>query len=523
MAYEDTPLVPTQRTLRMVLGQDGDTGVEAHAKLDRIKDDTQATLTDTAQMQPIVGSASSYTTGTIGGDLVLLNTLLNNANVDTDAILALLNDGGFGLQAIQNAITAARAVIDDTNTKIGTPTDTDIATDIANVQTVADSSETKIDGIITTLGTPATTSLGADNAEIISKIDQMQNNTRTTVAMLTEMEVPHTGTDYFLIQLNNFDDVGNMLALNSLPTVTVKTFNGVDRTNNLVDDSNNPSSTMILDSLGRYHIRYAVAYDAVVNEGLLFTFTLKEGNPEVTRTIDRLSRVVEEVSSTFTANDRITLGEVLADTDSLQSTQVPAIDTRLTNTQTTVNADYALDQVIDGKADTIIADLDVVKNKDTSATFDQSTDSLEALSERLDGLASDIAGITAVSSVTQSFLAKKISGSLAQGASELVNLGTAEGVRSPSSKIVELKVIPTTTTSTNFTVEVFEDSAATKLFARYKKAKANKGDLAIRVNLNYYNQDSTPSNNIYVKITNVADSSTSTFNVEVRGDIIELV
>lgn len=521
MSYEDTPLTPEQRTLRKVVGQDGDTGVEAHAKLDRIKSDTYETLADTSTMQPLIGLGSSYVTGTVGGDTTLIHDLIQIADGNIDEIEALLRDAGFGVAAIKAAIDLVQADTTNLLSTIGAPRDADIATDIENVQTVADATESKADTIISLIGTTATgISLGADNSEIISKIDQMQNNTRTTVAMLSEMEVPAAGNEYFLVQLNNFDSVGNMESLNSLPTVTVKTFGGVDRSDKLVDDTTSPSTTMEFDSAGRYHIRYKVESTATVNEGLLFSFTLKEGTPEVERVIDRVSRVVEEVSSTFTATDRVTLGDVLDDTILLTETQLPAVDARLVATQSTVTNNYLLNQAIDAKVDAAAVELDSIKNKDINDTFDSSTDSLEAISERIDVLSTDITGINAISSVTQSFKAKTTSGNIGQGDSELVVLNTTHGVRSADSKIVLLKVIPGVATSTNFTVEVFEDAAATILFARFEKAKATKGDLSLRLNLNYYNNAGLSE--IYVRITNVTDSSSPVFNVEVRGDIISL-
>lgn len=526
MSYEDTPLLPTQRTLRRVVGQNGDTSIETvHAKLDNIKAETNLIVNDTANLPALLGDSSNYDTSTLYGDLAVLNTLLDSANVDTQAILTILQDGNFGNAAIKAAIVAAQAQITALDTKIGTPADTDVSTDIAAIKADTDLIKGYTDNVETLIGAPANGNLADDNRELASKIDQIQNNTRTTIALLTEMEVPAAGTEYFLIQLNNFDNTGNMEDLNSLPTVAVQTFGGTDRSGNLVDDANQPSTTMLQDSEGRYHIRYAVQFNANVNEGLLFSFTLKEGAPEVTRVLDRVSRVVEEVSSTFTATDRVNLGEILTDTNDLQSAQVPAVQATVDDIQGTANDIDALTQVIDGKVDAVQADIDIIKNKDGSETYDQANDSLEAISDKVDDLTTDISGISAVAAVQKCFIATKESGDIAVGNSELVAILEANGVASEAFRINLLKVIPRDSNSTEFTVEVFEanSDASNYLLARYPKARASRGDLALRLDLNFHNRETTPAKAIYVKITNDAGTAQSKFDIEVRADLRESV
>ena len=212
---------------------------------------------------------------------------------------------------------------------------------------------------------------------------------------------------------------------------------------------------------------------------------------------------------------------------SLTDTDIPFI-------KGTTDLNYALNQVIDGKVDivdtnvdSLVADTIIIKNKNGSLTYDQSTDSLEAIRDSVDTLTTEVAGIPAVSAITQAFRAIKASGSIIQGGVETVVLTATEGVKSIASKIVELKVIPQTgvaATCTDFEVEVYENSATGSafLFAKFDKARADKGDLALRLNLNFYNRDIVPSATIYVKILNIADSGSTTFDVEIRGDVLEL-
>ena len=161
------------------------------------------------------------------------------------------------------------------------------------------------------------------------------------------------------------------------------------------------------------------------------------------------------------------------------------------------------------------ASVKLIESKDGGLTFDRATDSLEALSEVL-------AGLVASSTSLKLLQAKKASGAIAQGANELVTLSTAQGVSSPYNLIKEIRVVPTTNTCTDFTVEIFEDSAATLSLMRYTGATSTSGDLRLAQELVFINQNSTPNNNIYVKITNVADTTTSIFNVEVRGHILSV-
>jgi len=507
------PLTAEELRLRTDLGEHGDIGNELHAKVDRLKFDTQEILTDTANMQPKLGAPA---TGTISGDIAQIKSVVDSTSSSSAAIIAHLTDSGYGLPALDGQIESLQSEVAGVVSILGTPV-VSVSNDIAQVKAVSDSILEDTQEIITVIGSPVNGSVIADIADLASKVGQIQNNTRTTVAILSEFELPPVGqTYYYLVQLNNFDTAGNMEDPDTAPVVAVTSFNGADRSNNLVNDAFNPTTTMIKDTEGRYHIKYRVTDSHPVNEGLLFTITIVEAG--VNRLIDRVTRVVEEVSSTFTANDRLVLNDVLADTADMQ----PKLGTPANST---ISADIAQIKVVadSTKVDTqnieadtqdIQANIDLIKNKNASSTYDRGTDSLEAIRDYLE--------IHLTSAKNPKFLkANKVSGAIASGASEMVILEGLNGISSPFFNMKELRVVPSTQTSSNFTVEVFEDAAGTIGLLQYEKAKANKGDLRLSLDLVYINQDASPSNKVYVKITNVADSSSSVFNVEVRGMVLQ--
>jgi len=122
---------------------------------------------------------------------------------------------------------------------------------------------------------------------------------------------------------------------------------------------------------------------------------------------------------------------------------------------------------------------------------------------------------------------EKSSGVIAQGNSETVAVDVdvaAPGVFSKKGELEAIKVLATgggAGTSTNFTVEIFEKADLTKMI--YRKT-ANDSTAApwyglheCCVGIPFKNQDSPKLAKLYVKITNVADSGSTTFDVCLRG------
>ena len=506
------PLTGPELLLRRDLGTNGDIGNELHAKSDRIKADTEAILTDTADMQPKLGTPVT----SISADIASIQADTTSISADTQDILGELANATYGLSALHTDLETVDTVVDGIATAIGTPVSS-VSLDIAAVKTVVDEIAVDTDSLITVIGTPANGNVSADLLAIDSKVTGIQNNTRTTVALLEQLELPPTGDTYFYkFVVNNFDTDGNMEEPDSAPTVAVESFAGTNRSGNLSDDAGDPATTMIKDSDGRYHLSYKVTDAHPVNEGLLFTITIIEGT--VTRYVDRVTRVTEEISSTFTAADRITLGDILTDTADMQpKLGTPAVDISadIAAVKGVVDDIHTVVDAIEVDTQDLQASVNLIESKDGGLTFDRATDSLEALRDAVDTLA-------AQSFPSKHFRAIKATAALAQGANELSNLGTAQGITSENLNIKEIRVIPATSTSTNFTVEIFEDSAATISLAKFEQADSSLGDLRLAKDIIFINQNASPSKNMYVKVTNVTDSSTSVFNIEIRGIVLHV-
>ncbi len=467
-------------------------------------------MTQTAGLQDKLGIPVT----SIAADIASLRTIVESMDTDNSDVVAILESATFGLSAIKAVVDANSTDLSAIASTIGTPSTT-LSGDLAVVSSKADDIYSEVTGITSLIGVPTSGNVSADLAAIMSAVGNMQNNTRTSIALLGELEIPPTGEEYlYLVTLNNFDTAGNMADPDSAPTVSVTSFSGVARSGNLTNDAGVATTTMIKDSDGRYHIRYKVTDAHLANEGLLFTFSITEGG--VTRSIDRVTRVVEEVSTSFTTSDRVMLGAAKAGVDALIATVgTPA------SVAGTVSADIAEVKTdlaivgsdvskLSGDLNAISTDLANIKNKDVNATFDPSTDSLEAIREKLDTMSSATSNSTYTRAV-------KASGPIAQGAAEIVVLEAANGVGSAFVNIKEIRVVPRTNTSSNFMVEIFEDAAATMGLMRFEEAVSTKGDLRLLMDMVYINRDATPAAKIYVKINNVTDSSSSVFDVEIRG------
>ena len=116
------------------------------------------------------------------------------------------------------------------------------------------------------------------------------------------------------------------------------------------------------------------------------------------------------------------------------------------------------------------------------------------------------------------FKAAKTTDALAQGANSLLTMGVAEGFDCFNAQISRLKVTPTGAVS-NYTVQIYEKSDASvgNLLWEATEDAGAKIDLMFD-NMHFINNDSTVAKNIYVKVTNNTDVSTSLFAVEVRGE-----
>lgn len=499
------PLTPVDIRLMKDVGTDAaDPKKTLHEKSDLSQSTSNEILTQTSDMQPRVQALQSDVAN-LDGDVAAVKSVV-------DANGAALADPTSGLASIKSSAVQAVNAVADVDADLALVA-ADAAAAKANLgQTSTGTVASHVENVEVLIGTPVAGSVSADISQLDSKISQMQNNTRTVVALNTELELPPTGqTSYVKIMLTNYDNNGDMLAPDAPPSVSVETGLGVNRSTNL---GNWDGSTftqgvnMIEISAGRYYIFYRLPSTATPNEQLVFTFTLVEGAS--TRYSVRTAYVVEEISSTFTGTDRTVLNSVdTKATDIQNKIGVPA-NASISNDIAAVKSQTAS---IESKSDIIDANVDVVKDTllpeirtKAAGTFDRETMSLQALAEAVSSL-----GTSAGDKIWD---ATKTSGSIAAlGGVETVVLSETEGMQEGTGIVNALDVIPVTS-CTNYTVELTEDAAGNKLLAKVSNWNSVKdGLLMLTLNRAFVNADS--QKRLYVKVTN--DSNTSAaFNVKVR-------
>ena len=504
------PLTPTDLRLKKDLGHDESGALlTAHTKLDNLKATTDATLNDTADMQPKLGLPVT----TISGDVAVIDANVDSIKVTVEDSNTRINDGTHGLavlrarediiegkiDVIDNELEIVDGNVDDIEARLGVPTSGTVATHVENIEFL--------------IGAPTYGDVSADIANVESKINQIQNNTRTTIAMSQEMEIPLTGSSYYKLSLNNYDTAGNMEDPDSAPTVSVVNTdsNGnLDANLGIWDGSTFTAGvTMAKESDGRYYIYYQVS-SADPQIQVLFNFLIIENT--TTRYIDRTAKVVDEIHNYFTVADRTTIND--------SNVKVTDVQTKVgTPTHTTLSGDHdaleTLGDNIETKVDIVDANVDNVKDvllpemrTTTTGTFDRDTMSLEAISAELD--------ITHAEARLSLFRASKTSGSIAIGASETVLLDEASGVTSPRFLVKELRVIPTTACN-KYTVELYEDASLNDLLVKIEDWNyVVDGDLRLMLDLAFFS--STSTKNVYVRVTNDSNAAI-TFDVELRAVI----
>ena len=503
------PLTPTDLRLKKDLGHDT-TGNEytAHTKLDDLKTVTDATLNDTADMQPKLGLPD---TGTISGDIAIIDANVDSIKVTVEDTNTEIHDGTSGLavlrarediiegkiDTVDGKVDIIDTNVDDIESRLGTPTSGTVATHVENIETL--------------IGAPTYGDVSADIANIESKVSQIQNNTRTTIAYAGEMEIPETGSKYYKISLNNYDTSGNMEDPDSAPTVAVINTDSGSSLNPKLGEWDGSTftagTTMTKDSDGRYHIFYQVS--STDNQiQVMFTFTIIEN--AVTRLLDRTAKVVDEVHNYFTTTDRTTINDT--------NTKVTDIQSKVgTPTHTTLSGDHdaleTLGDSIEAKVDILDTNVDHINDTllpeirtTTTGTFDRDTMSLEALALAVDDA-------TTEGRLTL-FKAAKQSGSIAASGNETATIDEAAGVASDKFLVKELRVNPTTSCS-DYTVELYEDSTLNSLLVKVENWDYSvDGQLRLMLDLPFFSSNSTK--NAYVKITN-NDSVAVTFDIELRA------
>jgi archaellum component FlaC len=280
-----------------------------------------------------------------------------------------------------------------------------------------------------------------------SSISQIQNNTRTSVAIPEQMLRPASGSSLFKVYVNIYDNEGNMEdpddqdsgAEQAMVAVAVVDESGNDRSSNLSGLSASTQGSLnwlTRDSEGRFSCIYSVSNTHDL-EQLLFTFDYLEG--AAARKVDRATIVTGTLDISDTVDDiytEITSGtyglaalktlidNYLANGGSIE-TRFDDIDTDLTSIESKIDT---IDSVVDGNSsllnnatyglsalktlidalgvdiDSVTADLTSVKGTGfvtgsdslkaisdrqqaiQGATWSSSTDSLEAIRDAIDGI-----------------------------------------------------------------------------------------------------------------------------------------
>jgi hypothetical protein len=131
------------------------------------------------------------------------------------------------------------------------------------------------------------------NVASSAEVTAIQNDTRCELVVPEVLVVPSSSTRVYRIELLLHDDVGNMEAPDSAPTITLVNQVGTDRSARL------DSTTMALVSTGRYRVLYtSTAGDAT--EELVWAFSVTEGG--ATRLYGHVSSVQQLVAGTVDAN-----------------------------------------------------------------------------------------------------------------------------------------------------------------------------------------------------------------------------
>lgn len=501
------PLSTTDIRLKKDLGTDGSVDkLTVHEKVDSVKTEIDAILVDTADIQP---------------RLISVENTVNSIEVDVADVMVVvgansseLTSAVYGLAALGHNIDLIDANVDSVKASLGEPTIGTVSSNVEDIKTnlgktVIGTVASHVENIGSLIGSPVSGSVSSDLLELDSKISQIQNNTRTIIAVNSEFEPPaENDTMYFKIKLANYDTAGDMSIPDSAPAVSVETSEGFDRSVNLGDWNGSVFSagaTMIDVSDGVYYIYYKLPWNAAPNEQLIFRFTIIENLR--TRFIFRTVYVVEESSTSFNASDRSTINTTGTNVNGVIATlgaPVNSVSQDIAN----VTSDVA---TVNGKVDIVDSNVDTIKDvllpeirTKAIGTFNREIMSLEALAGALATL------ITA----DVIWEANKTSGSIIGAGSEMVLLGESEGMVKPKGTLNSFIVAPVTSCR-NYTVEIFEDSLFNRLIAKVSSwDSVSDGLLHVVVDKIYINPGFL--NQLYVKITNHT-ATASSFNVSLRG------
>ena len=217
------------------------------------------------------------------------------------------------------------------------------------------------------------------NVASSAEVTAIQNNTKAVITLPPTLERPDSGSAAFKCDIFLYDTTGNMEAPDSTPTLAAENESGTDRSANL--------SAVSSVSTGHYTFTYTVASGHAI-EQVRITVTVVEGG--ATRKYGRVAQVVDTTAVDFTSADRTKLDAIHA---KLPPGTISDVTTAQVNAEVdTAIADARLDELlsadsdIDGAAPPAVGSVfhELMSKTAGSFTFDQTTDSLEAIRDRGD-------------------------------------------------------------------------------------------------------------------------------------------
>lgn len=299
--------------------------------------DTDKVPTSTQHMANGVITAAAIATDAIDADALATDAIAEiNATVDT----ALADYDGPTLAELI-------AEINDVQTDIAA------LNDLSAAQVNAEVDQALVDAGVTTTRTGYLDKLNiSGNVASSAEVTSIQNNTRVVRVVPPVIERPDSGTTTYRIELLLYDDVGNMEAPDSAPTIALVDQGGTDLSARL------DSATMALVSTGRYRAIYT-ATDTDDLEQLVWTFSVVEGG--ATRLYGNTSLIVDTTAADFTSADRTKLDTLAADYTSARAAKLDNLDatvsSRATPAQVNAEADTALADI--GATSTVMGRIDV--------------------------------------------------------------------------------------------------------------------------------------------------------------------
>lgn len=503
MSFSQTyPQVPEEVFLRESLGENGDSTPTLHGKVDVLQTSSNAIESDIATLQTRVGTPVS---GTVSSNVEGVQSYLSDTVVGS-----YLGDASIGLAKIVDEINANEVKIDAVNTKLGTPSGVSVSADIAAIKAQTAEIETDTQDIQSKIGATTTGTLTADIAAVQATVEGLQNDTTFSAYVPDQLERPKSGDpaiDYIIL-VDHKNSSGAMENFDSAPVVALANMTGTNRSTYLYNAAGTQTQTMDADATGQYSLRIRISATTDI-ENLVATITGIENT--VTRVKRIPCRVDESFSDHFNTADRTTINDTKTNTETILtrigtpssgtvSSHVEAAETISQETEDKVD-------IVDGVVDNILLDTSAIKGTGFGAG-----DSLKEISDKIDVL----------SGGAQPGVATKVSGLLAQGESEEIELSSTEGFFPKNAEIFQVTVKPATQTSSNFEVTIYEKSGQTGtnyIFRKWIKAKATvapNGLFATAYGDIFLNQDTTPTNKMYVRVSNVTDSGSSAFTVTVR-------